>query len=62
MLFSLVAGVNPTEGCPTGSHWAELCKRSHRQCGLPETGAKREPHEQSKGALPVMCVCGHTDK
>lgn len=62
MLFSLVAGVNPTEGCPTGSHWAELCKRGHRQCGLPETGAEREPHEQSKGALPVMCVCGDTDK
>ena len=62
MLFSLGASVNPTEGCPAGSHWAELCKRGHRQCGLLETGAKKEPHKQSKGALPVMCVCGDIDR
>lgn len=56
-LFSLGAGVNPTEGRPTGSQWAEFCKRGHGQCGLPETGAESETHEQSKGA-PVMCVWG----
>lgn len=60
MLFSLGAGVKPTEGCPAGSHWAELYKRGHRQWGLLVTGAKREPHEQSKGVMPVMCVCGVT--
>ena len=54
MLFSLGAGVKPTEGCPAGSHWAELYKRGHRQWGLLVTGAK--------GVMPVMCVCGDIDR
>lgn len=54
MPVSLGAGVDPTEGHPTKSYWEWLCVRGHGECGLPETGTKRKPLDQSEVAPPVI--------